>query len=443
MKKFIIIEICIVVALVVGFWIGRITSPFNDFAHYYENADKAWIKAQQLDSPPISFDEPDKDRLREVRAAYREIFDNYPDCRWADDAIYQLASRLPRTDEEGFALFRRLIRDYPDSEYADDSMYAIAITTYRIAKELEKTGTLESRTAYYDRALALFNQLIATYPGSILQEEAQLSAAMCYYGRGDVSVALNQLVNLRMELRSHPIIYRIMYTLGNVYLEQRDYENAQIELKNVVDSGDTEHAPIANFRLAQAYFAEGQTIETEAQLKEVEGKTEVAKTKYEDAAAKYKQAIAGYQNVIDLFPNIQEGKDAHFYIAWAYEKTKEYDEAISRLEFAIENYPDNENTINAKYYIGQLAYANDDVDRAVEVFQMFADDPNHTYDHRLSAQYQIGEIYETMGDMEKAAEAYEKLYTDFPEPHQNVAHPSRRITESFINKLKAGDLDEN
>lgn len=443
MKKFIVIEICIVIALAVGFWLGRITTPYNDYSHYLENADKAWIKVQQLDSPPISFDEPDKNKLRKVRAAYREVFDNYPDSRWADDAIHELASRLPRTDEEGFALYRRLIRDYPDSEYTDDAMYAIAITTYRMAQELAKTGTLESLTAYYDRALALFNQLIATYPGSILQEEAQLSAALCYYGRGDVNIALSQLDGLKLELAHNPIIYRIMFTLGNIYLEQKDYENAQIEYKNVVDSGDVEHASIANFRLAQAYLAEGQAIEGQANLREVEGKTEEAATKYEEAEAKYKQAIAGYQNVIDLFPDTQEGKNAHFYIGWAYEKTKEYDEAISRLEYAIENDPENENTINAKYYIGQLAYANDETDRAIEIFQTFADDPNHTYDHRLSAQYQIGEIYESMESMEKAAEAYEKLLTDFPEPHQNVNHPSRRITENFVNKLKAGDLDEN
>lgn len=442
MKKFIVVEICVVIALVVGFWLGRVTTPYNDYSHYLENADKAWIKARQLDSPPISFDEPDKNRLRKVRAAYREVFDNYPDSRWADDAIHQLASRLPRTDEEGFALYRRLIRDYPDSEYTDDAMYAIAITTYRIAQELTKTGTLESLTAYYDRALALFNQFIATYPGSILQEEAQLSAAMCYYGRGDTNIALSQLENLKLELRNNPIIYRIMFTLGNIYLEQKDYENAQIEYKNVVDSGDAEHASIANFWLAQTYLAEGQAIEGQANLRKVEGKTDEAETKYDEAAAKYRQAITGYQNVIDLFPNTEEGKNAHFYIGWAYEKTKEYEEAISRLEYAIETYPENENTINAKYYIGQLAYSNDDIDRAVEVFQTFADDPNHTYDHRLSAQYQIGEIYENMGDMEKAADAYEKLITGFPEPHQNVNHLSRRITENFVNKLRSGELDE-
>ena len=105
MKKFIIAEICVVLALVFGFWLGRFTSGDKSYENYYDNADKAWTAAQSIDNPPITLDEPDKNRLRKVRAAYREVFDQYPDSLWADDAIYQLASRIPRTDEEAFALF--------------------------------------------------------------------------------------------------------------------------------------------------------------------------------------------------------------------------------------------------------------------------------------------------------------------------------------------------
>ena len=140
MKKFIIAEICVIVALAGGFWLGRVTNKSESYAHYYDNADKAWTEAQTLDNPPITLDEPDKNRLRKVRAAYREVFEKYPDSLWADDAIYQLASRIPRTDEEAFALFRRLINNYPDSELADDSMYAIAFASYQIAEELKRTG---------------------------------------------------------------------------------------------------------------------------------------------------------------------------------------------------------------------------------------------------------------------------------------------------------------
>ena len=169
-----------------GFGWGRVTGKNTSSEHYYDNADKAWTEAKQLNTPPMDLDSPDKERLRDIRAAYREVFENYPDSLWSDDAIYQLAI-ISRTDEEAFALFRRLINNYPDSEWADDSIYAIAFASYKIAEELKKTGTLESVDAYYDRALALFNQLIATYPGSELSEEAQFNTAMCYYGKGELN----------------------------------------------------------------------------------------------------------------------------------------------------------------------------------------------------------------------------------------------------------------
>lgn len=440
MKKFILVEICVVLAIALGIWIGRITSPYNDYANYYQNADKAYTKAQQLDNPVITLDDPDKSRLRKVRAAYRAVFENYPDSLWADDALYQLASRLPRTDEEAFAMLRRLIRDYPDSEWADDSMYAIAITTYRIAEELRKTGTLESPTAYYDRALALFNQLITTYPGSVLQEEAQINAAMCYYGRGDESIALSQLEALRIELGNNPIIYQILYFLGNIHLSQQDYENARIEFKNIIDSGDLEYGPRARFLYAQAYLREGQSIETEANYKVAQDLPQEAEAIYKQAEEKYKEAITAYQDVIDRYPDTDDGQNANFYIGWAYHMDKDYDEAISRLESAIENYPNNPIATTAKFYIGQIAEDKEDTAYAIQVYQQFADDPAHNYDSRLQAQYKVGKIYFDIGDMEQAIEAYEKLLKDFPEPHQNTAHPSTEITENYVQMLKAEHL---
>ncbi len=442
MKKFIIIEICVIIALAVGFWIGRITSPFNNYTQYYENADKAWVKVREMNNPPVTYDDPDKNRLREVRSACRAVFDNYPDSRWADDALYQLAS-LPRTDEEGFALHRRLIRDYPDSEFADDSMYAIAFTTFRIAEDLKKTGTLESINAYYDRAIALFNQLITIYPGNALEEEAHFNIAMCYKGKEDLNTALSQLENLKMELGNSPIIFKILYHIGAINFAQQDYENARVEFKNVTDAGDPQFAPPSSFSIAQTYLSEGRRKEAEAKFKEVEGKPKVAETIYQEAEAIYQEAVAGYQRTIDLYPNTQSGQDAQFYIGWAYHMLKDYDEAIARLEAAIENYPDNANATTAKFYIGQIAEDNKDTARAIEVYQNFADNPTHNYDSRLQAQYKVGKIYQEIEDMEHAIEAYEKLLTDFPEPHQNVAHPSREITENYVQTLKADHLDQD
>ena len=415
MKKFIIVEICVVIAIAFGFWIGRITSPFNDYVQYYENSDKAWDKLEELNDPPVTYDDPDKKRLRKVRAAYRAVFENYPDSRWADDAIYQLAL-LSRSNEEQFALFRRLIRDYPDSEWADDSMYAVAFASYKIGEELQMKGTLESTHAYFDRALSLFNQLITIYPGSVLEEEAQFNIAMCYKGQGDFNNALAQLENLKIELGRSSIFAKVLYASGEIYYEQQDYENARIEFTNVVDYGDPEYAPSASFGVAQAYFKE----------------------------TKYEKAIEAYQKVIDQYSDTQAGQEAAFFIAQPYAELERYDEAIAVLDKAIEAYPNNKLVRSWKSYIGEVARAGKDTARAIETYQELANDPNNSYDNRLSAQYLIGEIYEEIGDIEQAIDAYEKQLdaNEFPHPHRNASHASRKITENYIQKLKDEQKDE-
>ena len=414
MKKFIIAEICVIVALAGGFWLGRVTSTDNSYAHYYSNADKAWVEVQQMDNPPLDLDEPDKNRLSKVRAGYRKVFDNYPDSLWADDAIYQLASRLPRTDEEAFALFRRLINNYPDSEWADDSMFAIAFASYQIAEELKKTGTLESIEAYYDRAIALFKQLIGTYPGSVLVAQSQFNIAMCHYSRDDFDLALAQFENLGETFRDNPLLYQILYVTGEIYFKQYRYEESRVEFTNVVDSGDPELGPLASFGIAQTYLAEG----------------------------KFEEAITGYQKVIDLYPDASVGQDAHFYIGWAYEKLGKYDEAIAQLEAAIDRYPRNENAANSQIYIGQIAYANEDTAQAIEAYQKVADNATYDYDNRRQAQYWVGRIYEEIGDVEQASDVYRKLIKDFPEPHKEATHPSNNVNENYIQNLQSNRLNE-
>ena len=407
MKKFIIAEICVLLALAGGFWLGRVTGDNTSYAHYYDNADKAWAAAKQLNTPPMDIDSPDKSRLREVRAAYREVFENYPDSLWADDAIYQLAI-IPRTDEEAFALFRRLINNYPDSEWADDSMYAIAFASYKIAEELKKTGTLESLDAYYDRALALFNQLIATYPGSELSEEAQFNTAMCYYGKDELNLALAQFDTLRVPFSDSPLLYQILYVTGEIYLKKHEYENARVEFRNVVDSGDPDLAPLASFGIPQAYLAEG----------------------------KYQEALDGYQKVIDLYPDTKAGQDAYFYMGWAYERLEKYEEAIAQLEKGIELFPRNENAANAQVYIAQIAFTNKDIMTAVDAFQKVADNATYDYDTRRMAQYSVGKIYQDNGETDLAVAAYQKLITEFPEPHKEATHNSNNINENYIQTLR-------
>ena len=412
MKRFIIVEIIVVAALVIGFFIGRATNSANNIVAYYTNADAAWEKAQKADTPPVTLEDEDQKRVSEVRALYRQVFEKYPDNRWADDAMYQLASRLGRTDEEAFALFRRLINTYPDSEWTDDSLYTIAIAYYRLAENIKQSESVESADAYYDRASAMFDQLIRDYPGSALADESRFNRAMCLYGKGTWTAALEAFDALREDFIGSELLHSIVYYTGMIFTERQAYDEARVEFQNVVDSGHEELAPLAQFGIGQTYFAE----------------------------AKYDEAIESYQRVIDQYPDAKMSQDAHFNIGWAYEKLKKYDEAIIQLESAIEKYPRNENTSNMQFYVGQIYYAKDDTDGAINAYRKVSDNPTYDYDTRRQAQYWIGFIYEKADRIDEAIGEYQKLLKDFPEPHRTLRHPSNNINENYIQKLRTGEL---
>jgi TolA-binding protein len=235
---------------------------------------------------------------------------------------------------------------------------------------------------------------------------------MCYYGKGELNLALAQFDALREPFSDSPLLYQILYVTGEIYLKRQDYENARVEFTNVVDSGDPDLAPLASFGIPQSHLAEGN----------------------------YQEAIDGYQKVIDLYPGSKVGQDAYFYMGWAYERLGKYDEAIARLEEAIDLYPHNEHAANSQIYIGQIAYANNDMASAVDAYQKVADNSGYDYDTRRAAQYSVGKIYEAGGDTDLAVDAYQKLITGFPEPHKEATHPSNNINENYIQNLRSVGL---
>ena len=115
--------------------------------------------------------------------------------------------------------------------------------------------------------------------------------------------------------------------------------------------------------------------------------------------------------MIDKYPDVKMAEDAHFNIGWAYEKLKKYDEAIIQLESAIEKYPRNENTSNMQFYVGQIYYAKEDTDGAINAYRKVADNPTYDYDTRRQAQYWIGFIYEKADRIDEAIGEYQKLLT--------------------------------
>ena len=413
MKKFMVVEVAVIIALAIGFLVGKSLNR-DDFINYYRDADRAWQEAEKADIPPVTLDDLDQERLQEVRALYRKVFDKYPDSDWADDALYQYASRISRSQEEQFTLFRRIINNYPDSLWADDSLYGIAVAYYRLGSEAAENNPelQDAGDTYYDRSFAFFDQVIRDYSGSVLVDQALFNRAMCYYGKKMFGPALEQLSALTNDLADTLMIHEVIYYIGMIYVEQRKYEEARIEFKNVIDSNHKELSPLAQFGIAQTHFSE----------------------------ASYQKAIDEYKKVIDNYSATKSAEDARFYIGWSYQRLEKYDDAILQLEEAIELFPHNENSPNSQFFIAQIYHAKEDYQGATEAYRKVTDNTTIDYNTRRSAQYRIAELLEVNDDIDGAVEAYQQLLINFPELHQTPSHPSNNINENYIQKLRSDQL---
>ena len=102
-KSLIVLDVVIIaLAIVVVF---SLMAGRNSKKHYYQNAHEAYLKAEQAAASWDTGSEPGK--LYEVSSLYRIVFDDYPDSRWADDAIYRLASNIDPSEEEAIILYRK------------------------------------------------------------------------------------------------------------------------------------------------------------------------------------------------------------------------------------------------------------------------------------------------------------------------------------------------
>ena len=154
-----VVIVVLVAVVIISLVIGRDTE-----GSYYEDAWEAYSRAEDS---AASKDASDAGELAELSGLYRKVFQEYPDSRWADDAVYRLASKIEPSEEEAILLYRRLIRDYPDSEYVDKALYSIGMG-YRDKGK-------------FVRAIAEFGELMTKYQDSDLAEASYFNIAVCRY----------------------------------------------------------------------------------------------------------------------------------------------------------------------------------------------------------------------------------------------------------------------
>jgi len=131
--------------------------------------------------------------------------------------------------EDAIALYESVSRNYPASRYADDALWEIATIYY---------------FNFYDvnRALSCFQRLASGYPGTPLAKESHLKLAeINEIVLKDVSTAIEHLNEALSEEPSIRLRRVICFKLGSAYLKLDRFDEAQRQFASILRDGVDDH----------------------------------------------------------------------------------------------------------------------------------------------------------------------------------------------------------
>lgn len=162
------------------------------------------------------------DRAIEI---YKKVVDNAPYGKLADEAQFELANALKKTEryDEAISAFQKLIDDYPTSKYIDGAQYEVAYCAYRAS--LKPAYDIEST----DKAIKAFEEFAHSSRDEDLSKEAEAT-----------------IQRLKDKAAEKSII------TARFYESQKHYDSAIIYYQDVVDRfGESSYAKEAKTKIEE------------------------------------------------------------------------------------------------------------------------------------------------------------------------------------------------
>lgn len=395
--------------------------------------------------------------------------------------IYNSTNETEKTEN----VYRKLINTKPDIGYyylgivqAEQKKYEEAMVSFK--KSIEINPYFES--AFYNlvntysilnagkESESFYRDLLKINPESIA---AQKSLALFLVGNKKIDEGLKLLIELEYKLPDDP---SIQSSLGNIYLNKKEFETSEkyfrnalllnpfdsatridfitvlesmkhfeealSEVKNILESNPRFVVALLHESLIYSELGEhNRAIESAEKALEADSSNPnilfyLGRAQFD--ASKYEDAIESFKTVVKSNP---ENADYHFYLATAYDKTGNFEETVKELRKAIEA---DENFSSAYNYLGYLfADKGINLDESISlIMKALGKEPDNGY--YLDS---LGWVYFKKGNIEKALslikEAIEKTPDDpvIAEHLGDIYFGKKMINEAITVWEKALKID--
>ena len=213
---------------------------------------------------------------------------------------------------------------------------------------LTNLGVLFYSQGNYAQALTYFEQLAKQAPNNFI---AYLNISACYYLIGEVEQALSAAQNA-LNIEPNHLVYS---NIGSLYFILRDFDNAVVAYEKMIALNDTDYINWGN--LADAYrfsnntkyidsFNRAITLATKALTINPNNKEAIAMLAYYHANLEDSAKVSRYSNQISP----QDGGEHLFFVAAAYARIGQHDDAIRYLEYAINNQYSKAEIVNSPLF---------------------------------------------------------------------------------------------
>ncbi|MFC2083983.1 tetratricopeptide repeat protein [Bacteroidota bacterium] len=271
-----------------------------------------------------------------------------------------------------------------------------------------------------DDALDIYEEFLEEYPDDPLAEEVQFNTGVIQYNNKRYSRAERHLINITSS-RNNEIRGKSFVLLGEISLQEEDFENAGVFFYNVLDiselSENIRNRAILGYGITQYYMDDFE--ETINILRELESRFpdfEKSRTNFYLAEAYFEDD--DYDNAIKHYKRVGTDeeklvKQTLYGKAYSYFNLKDFSNASYLFNEYVNKYPDDKNHRDAKLRLADCYYGLKEFNKSSDIYsEIFSN--NRLVLNNDFAYYQYAQALFKAGKSSEAINKFETLQREFP-----------------------------
>ena len=311
---------------------------------------------------------------------------------------------------------------------------ACAVATYHAA--------MSSMSLYHKDASYRIESFIARFPESPWALEARWQLANHQYKRRNYKKALEQFLQIRPRELSPERRDELRFKLGHCHFEREQYEEARIQLFDVLELSGPFQAP------AQYYFAHVAYINNQPQVA-LDGFQKIANepgfselvplyiAQLLHATGQYGELKTYAPTLLDAASGLEEGSRAEVarLLGDAYYREGNAEDALPHLNMAWDSNQGPEHTPDFAYQVGHTRYQLEQFEEALPCLSVATREDDELAQH---AAYRMADCHLQLGDKARAKQAFKAAsQSDFDADIKEDAffHYAKLSYESSFNPL--------